>query len=54
MLDFIWPGNPDQIKRSVITNPVNEGGLKITHVHSFINSLKCTWVERYCTASEGP
>lgn len=54
IFDFIWSGNPDKIKRSVITNPVNEGGLKVTHVQSFINSLKCTWVKRYCAISEGP
>ncbi|KAJ8044592.1 LINE-1 retrotransposable element ORF2 protein [Holothuria leucospilota] len=54
IFDFIWGGNPDKVKRSAIINPVSSGGLKVTHISSFINSLKCTWIQRYCTDLNGP
>ena len=52
---FIWAGKPDKIKRAVLINPIQRGGLKVIHVRTFINSLKCTWVRRYCDESNwGP
>ena len=51
--DFIWGGNPDKVKRSTIINTISEGGLKVTHVPTFIKSLKCTWVKRYCKETAG-
>ena len=44
---FIWSGKPDKIKRATMIAPQNLGGLRATHIYSFIRSLKCTWVRRY-------
>lgn len=52
IFNFIWNGNPDKIKRSVMINTVSNGGLKVTHIQSFINSLKCTWVRHYCNETD--
>ena len=46
LFNFIWNGKPDKIKRSVLINNINEGGLKMFHIESFIKSLKCSWVRR--------
>ncbi|KAJ8022950.1 hypothetical protein HOLleu_37998 [Holothuria leucospilota] len=53
IFDFIWQGNPDKVKRSVLINDIQKGGLKAIHIKSFINSLNCTWVRRYCDNSKG-
>lgn len=50
---FIWQGNPDKVKRSVLINDIQKGGLKAIHIKSFINSLNCTWVRRHCDNSKG-
>lgn len=51
---FIWSGKPDKVKRTAMINQIDQGGLKVIHVESFINSLKCTWIRRYCEESAGP
>ena len=45
--DFLWGGGPPKVKYSVIIKHYNEGGLKMTNLHAFINSLKATWVGRW-------
>ena len=51
--NFIWSGNPDKIKRSSLCNTIDEGGLKVKDIKVFMNSLKCTWVRRYCDETKG-
>lgn len=34
-------------------NTIGNGGLKVTHIISFINSLKCTWIRRYTNDING-
>lgn len=51
--NFIWSGNPDKIKRTSLCNNLDDGGLKVKDIRSFINSLKCTWVRRYCDNTKG-
>ena len=51
--DFIWQGNPDKIRRNVLINDFCNGGLRAIHIESFMNSLKCTWVRRYCDETKG-
>jgi hypothetical protein len=36
----------DKIKRSVIINEYEEGGLKISHVQSFYKALKMSWLHK--------
>ena len=54
IFDFIWGGNPDKVRRSVVINPISSGGLNVTNINSFVNSLKCTWIKRYFSESSGP
>ena len=36
----LWDGKPDKIKRNVIINNYEEGGLKLSHIESFCKALK--------------
>ncbi|PIK36905.1 pol-like protein [Apostichopus japonicus] len=54
IFDFIWGGSSDKVKRSSMINRLADGGLKVIHINSFINSLKCTWIKRYCNDIHGP
>ena len=47
IFNFIWSGKPDKVKRSTLIAPIVNGGLNATHLLSFVNSLKCSWVKRY-------
>ncbi|XP_071509932.1 uncharacterized protein [Diadema antillarum] len=37
----------DKIKRSLLYNDYDEGGLKMPHLQSFTSGMKITWVKRY-------
>ena len=37
---FLWNGKKDKIKRSVIINEYEEGGIKMTYIQSFYKALK--------------
>ena len=39
--EFLWEGKPDKIKRNVIINNYEEGGLKLPHIESFCKALTC-------------
>ena len=52
--DFIWGGTPDKIKRTTMISNICDGGLRTTHIASFIKSLKCSWIKRYCDDTKGP
>ena len=44
--DFIWDGTP-KIKKLVLVNQYLNGGLKMTNIEAFIQSLKATWIRRW-------
>ena len=44
--EFLWSGKTDRIKRSILFNEYEHGGLKMTHIKSFCAALKITWVKR--------
>ena len=44
---FLWNGKGDKIKRKVIINEPEYGGLKMIDLCSFNKSLKTTWVKKY-------
>ena len=46
---FIWGNKVDKIKRNIITNEYEKGGLKMIHLSNFIDALKCTWIRRIMT-----
>ena len=43
---FIWGKGKDRIKRSVIINDIEDGGLNAPHIMSFCRSLKLTWIKK--------
>lgn len=42
--NFSWAESPDKKKWACIIDSIIEGGLEVTHISTFIDSLKCTWV----------
>ena len=48
---FIWKGKPDQIKRSVLINTYEKGGLNMVDIDSYFKSLKASWVSRLTNTS---
>ena len=43
---FLWNSKPDKIKRSVIIDPYETGGLKMPQVESFCKALKMAWINK--------
>ena len=46
---FIWNGHPDKIKRNISKQKVINGGLGMTDIHAFDQSLKLTWIRKLFT-----
>lgn len=44
--NYLWDKGPDKIKRSVVIQNYDKGGLRMVDVNNFMNSLKLTWVRR--------
>ena len=44
---FLWNGEGDKIKRKVMINEPEYGGLKMTDLYPFNKCLKTTWVKKY-------
>ena len=44
--DFIWDKKGDKIKRSVMINNKDEGGLQAPHIPSFCAALKPSWLKK--------
>ena len=44
--EFLWKGNKDPVKRSVLSNDYLEGGLKMTNIDTYIKTLKIKWILR--------
>ena len=45
--NFLWNGKGDKIKRDVIINNYENGGLKMIDIKSFSKALKTTWVKKF-------
>ena len=46
MYNFLWDGKPETIKRDILTENYDKGGLKLIDINMFINSLKISWIKR--------
>ena len=51
---YIWNDKPDKIKRNLINQSYNNGGLKMVNLEKFIKSLKVTWMRRLLSNQETP
>ena len=45
--NFFWDGKTEKIKRNMLIEDIQEGGLKMIHLQSFITYLKVSWVKRF-------
>lgn len=45
--NFIWNGKPDKIKRNILKQNYENGGIKLTDIEAFLTSIKTSWVKRY-------
>jgi exonuclease III len=45
---FIWNKKPPKIKKAVLEQMYDEGGLKMVKMDNYINSLKLSWIRRLC------
>ena len=46
LYSFIWDNKPDKVKRDVISQAYELGGLKMINVELYIKGLKLTWLRR--------
>ena len=52
MYTFIWEGKPDKIKRKILIQEYEKGGLKMIELKTFIKSLKISWIKRILETAE--
>ena len=43
---FIWQNKLDKLKRDLITQEYQDGGIKMINITNFIAALKATWIRR--------
>ena len=48
---FLWNNKGDKIKRTVLINKYENGGLKMVDLSSLNKSLKTTWIQKYLDTS---
>jgi hypothetical protein len=46
---FIWNGKPEKVKRNLIINSYERGGLQMIDIKSYFIALKASWVSRLVT-----
>ena len=46
LIDFLWSNKKHHIKKEVICQDIEYGGLKAPHFDSMIKAVKCTWIKR--------
>ena len=49
---FIWNDKPDKIKRNLLIQNYNNGGLKMIDLVKFVRALKITWVRRLLSSQQ--
>ena len=49
---FIWDGKGDKIKRLILFNEYENGGLKMLDVVTFSKSLKACWLQKYFESTD--
>ena len=44
--EFIWKSSTDKIKREVIIQDFEQGGLRMIHLEKYVYALKLGWIRR--------
>ena len=47
---FLWNNKPDKIQRQLAIQKLTDGGVGITDVTKFDQSLKLTWIRKLLTS----
>ena len=47
IFSFIWGGKTDKVKRKIIVQSHEKGGLKMINFSNFVQAAKCKWIQRY-------
>ena len=50
--DFLWQKGPDRIKRALIIQSYENGGLRMVDVKQFIVALNATWIRRIIVSNK--
>ena len=48
---FVWNNKGDKVKRTILINKYENGGLKMVDLSFFNKSLKTTWIQKYLDTS---
>ena len=49
IISFMWRGRPPKVKRSVICQPIERGGLGAVDIASYVRSIQLSWTRRMLT-----
>ena len=47
IFNFIWNGKTDKVKRKIIIQKYEHGGIKMVDFKNYVNASKCKWIQRY-------
>ena len=47
--DFIWPNKKHHVKKKVLIQSIEDGGLKMPDIETTIKAIKLTWIKRLIT-----
>ena len=47
--DFIWPNKKHHVKKKVLIQNIEDGGLKMPDIESMIKAIKLTWIKKLLT-----
>ena len=50
---FIWKEKQDKIKREVLYQDYERGGLRVTHVETLCKALSLAWIQRFLKSDSG-
>ena len=46
LFNFLWDGKPSKIKKTVVCQPFEDGGLDMLDVYNFLSCMKNIWLHR--------
>ena len=49
---FVWNKKPDKINRKTVHKSVQEGGLGLPHLKTFVSALKLTWILKFINTNQ--
>jgi hypothetical protein len=47
LYSFIWPSGKHHVKKDVLIQNIDDGGLAMPHIESIIKGMKLTWIKRF-------